>query len=134
MSSSRAPPQVPEGVRTTPLKVVRSRGGDDDDDDAPRADRSGRYLNTAPQGDRSMETLSQRLATDLRRQIKRLGTPAVLSVEWFDVVEALQHIANIAVMEEKLPRKQGENATLWEREDLTVRYMLEEGKLNVTLR
>ena len=57
----------------------------------------------------------------------------MLTAEWFSVVEALQHIANIAIMEERLP-KADDDATLWERDDLTVRYMLEEGKLNVTLR
>lgn len=137
-----AMPQQPEGQITTPLRVSDQSaarksggaGGDPDADKAPRVDRSGSYKNTGPEPDQAMETLSQRLASDLRRQIKRLGTPSLLTAEWFEVVEALQHITNIAVMEQRLPQKHGEDATLWERDDLTVRYMLEEGKLNVTLR
>eukprot|EP00276_Gloeochaete_wittrockiana_P010956 CAMPEP_0184656382 /NCGR_PEP_ID=MMETSP0308-20130426/16467_1 /TAXON_ID=38269 /ORGANISM="Gloeochaete witrockiana, Strain SAG 46.84" /LENGTH=271 /DNA_ID=CAMNT_0027093493 /DNA_START=184 /DNA_END=999 /DNA_ORIENTATION=+ len=47
--------------------------------------------------------------------------------------DSLQRIANIAVMEQKLPKKSDEG-TLWEREELTVRFLLEEGKLNMGLR
>ena len=93
-----------------------------------------KYQQSRVPEDANLETLSQRLAADLRRHVKRLGTPAPLTAEWFDNVESLQHIGNIAVMEQRLPQAHAASATLWERDDLTVRYMLEEGKLNVTLR
>jgi hypothetical protein len=93
-----------------------------------------KYQQSGPEPDTNMETLSQRLAADLRKHVKRLGTPAPVTAEWFDNVESLQHIGNIAVMEQRLPQSHAASATLWERDDLTVRYMLEEGKLNVTLR
>ena len=53
--------------------------------------------------------------------------------EWLGLTDSLQHIANVALMEHRLPRD-SEDSTLWEGEELTVRYMLEEGKLNLCLR
>lgn len=46
--------------------------------------------------------------------------------------EALQHAVNIALMERRLPSNGGES--LWEREGLCVRFLLEDGKLNLCLR
>lgn len=55
-----------QGARTTPLRVFdhgASRVSDGvSDNHAPRVDRSGKYKNTGPEPDKSMETLSQRLA------------------------------------------------------------------------
>eukprot|EP00966_Prymnesium_polylepis_P007470 171624-Prymnesium_polylepis.1 len=49
------------------------------------------------------------------------------------MVESLAHLANIALMEHRLPSKVSEQ-TLWEGEQLTVRFLLEEGKLNLCVR
>lgn len=56
----------------------------------------------------------------------------LFTADWVASCDSLQHIANIALMEHKLPRE--DSSTLWENDDLTVRYMLEEGKLNLCLR
>ena len=66
-----------------------------------------------------------------------LARPRHLSLthtqEWLGLTDSLQHIANVALLEHRLPRD-SEDSTLWEGEELTVRYMLEEGKLNLCLR
>ena len=49
------------------------------------------------------------------------------------MVDTVAHIANVAAMEDKLPNKR-EESTLWEGDELTVRFLLEEGKLNLCLR
>jgi hypothetical protein len=49
------------------------------------------------------------------------------------MVDSLVHISNIALMEHRLPRTESDT-TLWEGDELTVRFMLEEGKLNLCLR
>ncbi len=44
------------------------------------------------------------------------------------MIDSLVHISNIALMEHRLPRTGGEaDATLWEGDELTVRFLLEEG-------
>ena len=48
------------------------------------------------------------------------------------MVDSLTHIANIAAMEHRLP--EAANSTLWEGDQLTVRFLLEEGKLNLCMR
>jgi len=49
--------------------------------------------------------------------------------------DSLRHIADIAVMEQRLPKQEGqEEMTLWDKEDMAVRMVLEEGKLNMCLR
>ena len=88
----------------------------------------------------------------------QLGPYTLFSREWFDMVESLQHLTNIALMEQLLP-KTSTSATLWERDELTgalsllpvlcrhaspridlwcvlvaVRFLLEEGKLNLCIR
>ena len=40
--------------------------------------------------------------------------------EWLGLTDSLQHIANVALMEHRLPRD-SEDSTLWEGEELTVR-------------
>ena len=50
------------------------------------------------------------------------------------MIESLQHIANVASMEHRLPRDVNDSATLWEGDEQTVRFLLEEGKLNLCVR
>lgn len=80
----------------------------------------------------SIEELSKRLTADLRRHIRGLGACVVLSEEWCDVAECLARIADISQMEKELPKEK--DATLWDCEELALRYVLEDGKLNLCLR
>lgn len=80
----------------------------------------------------SIEDLSARLTADLRKNIRALGPYPVLSEKWAEMSRSLARIANISQMERDLPKK--EDATLWECEELALRYVLEDGKLNLCLR
>ena len=81
----------------------------------------------------TLEELSKKLANDLRGHVRNLEKSALFSREWIHLTESLQHIATIAKMEHRLP---AENAasTLWEEDEVVVRFILEEGKLNMCLR
>ena len=49
------------------------------------------------------------------------------------MLDSIEHIANIAKMEHRLP--QGDSSsTLWDGDEHSVRFVLEEGKLNLSLR
>jgi len=92
---------------------------------------SDRY-ETKSSGD-GIEDLSKKLTNDLRRHIRGMGAYQILSDEWKKMADNLGRIANISEMEKKLPRE-NEDATLWETEELALRYVLEDGKLNLCLR
>lgn len=80
-----------------------------------------------------IEALSKKLTADLRRHIRQLGSFPMLSDAWCEMADHLGRIANITEMEQKLPKETAE-ATLWECEELALRYILEDGKLNLCLR
>lgn len=86
-----------------------------------------------------------RLKCELREHIRFLTDYEILSVDWLKMAESLHQIANVAFMETHLPPadsnpllQQGKKdaGTLWdqERDELAVRILLEEGKLNLALR
>eukprot|EP00239_Pterosperma_sp_CCMP1384_P002268 CAMPEP_0197846372 /NCGR_PEP_ID=MMETSP1438-20131217/3124_1 /TAXON_ID=1461541 /ORGANISM="Pterosperma sp., Strain CCMP1384" /LENGTH=324 /DNA_ID=CAMNT_0043457995 /DNA_START=430 /DNA_END=1404 /DNA_ORIENTATION=- len=82
-----------------------------------------------------IDGLEKKLSVDLRKHIRKLQVYPVFTQEWFIMVETLQHITNVAIAEQKLPPKDStDGGTLWDRDELTVRFVLEEGKLNVCLR
>ena len=78
-------------------------------------------------------TLSDKLASDLRRSIRQLGSFPVLSEYWNQTADTFGRVATISDMESKLSASKT-GATLWETEELALRYLLEDGKLNLTLR
>lgn len=57
----------------------------------------------------------------------------ILSDPWFDMAEVFGRIANISDVESKLPASK-KDATLWETEEQALRFLLEDGKLNLCLR
>ena len=80
----------------------------------------------------TLDDLSRKLAVDLRKHVRRLEGHPMFSRDWIGMVDSLVHISNIAQMEHRLPRSG--DGTLWEGDELTVRFLLEEGKLNLCLR
>lgn len=79
--------------------------------------------------------------------VRNLFRPALLSLDWVFVADIIQSIATVALMEERSPvtptgskadpfspESQAKEKSLWDREDLCVRYIIEEGKLNMLLR
>jgi len=86
-----------------------------------------------------------RLKFELREHIRFLADYPILSTDWLRMAESLHQIANVAFMETHLPPsdqnpllQQGKktSGTLWdqEKDELAVRILLEEGKLNLALR
>mmetsp|Transcript_24776 Transcript_24776/g.62804 ORF Transcript_24776/g.62804 Transcript_24776/m.62804 type:complete len:296 (-) Transcript_24776:101-988(-) len=75
---------------------------------------------------------------DLRRIVKQIQAHTVFSSKWFAMLSSLQHMTDTAVHEQQANATiEGSGAvlaTLWERNELTIRYLLEEGKLNLCLR
>mmetsp|Transcript_27220 Transcript_27220/g.40647 ORF Transcript_27220/g.40647 Transcript_27220/m.40647 type:complete len:304 (+) Transcript_27220:136-1047(+) len=92
---------------------------------------SGRYA--TKDDDDEIMSISKTLSNDLRTHIKALGNFPILSESWCAMADTFGRIANISEMEAKLP-KEREDATLWECEELALRYVLEDGKLNLCLR
>ena len=80
-----------------------------------------------------LDELSRKLADDLRSQIRRLGSVPMFSDEWFDMANVFGRIANVSDMESKLAEGK-EDKTLWETEEQALRFLMEDGKLNLCLR
>ena len=80
-----------------------------------------------------LEGLSERLQSDLRRNIRVIGNFPILSDSWCGMAETLTRIAKVSEAEAKLP-KANDDATLWECEEIALRFVLEDGKLNLCLR
>ena len=80
-----------------------------------------------------MDDLNERLSADLRSQVRRLGNYQVFSQNWIDMVESLNRIADVSDMEVNLPQTK-DGATLWETDEQAIRFVLEDGKLNLCVR
>jgi hypothetical protein len=77
--------------------------------------------------------LSKRLQDDLRQAIHSLGSFRPFSDRWMTMSDALARIGHITKMEVTLP-KESKDATLWDCDELALRFLLEDGKLNLVLR
>jgi hypothetical protein len=77
--------------------------------------------------------LATKLQEDLRKSIHGLRMVPVCSRDWNDIADVMGRIATISEMERSLPQEK-EGATLWETEEAALRYVLEDGKLNLCLR
>ncbi|KAH7484221.1 hypothetical protein PRIC1_003520 [Phytophthora ramorum] len=80
----------------------------------------------------SFEELSAKLTADLRNHVRFMADYPVLSDDWIQMAEQIGRIGHITEMERQLPKKH--DATLWECEEIALRYLLEDGKLNLCLR
>lgn len=80
-----------------------------------------------------LEGLSERLAVDLRKSIRGLGNHAIFSDAWIEMATTCGRIAKISDMESTVAASKAD-ATLWETEEQALRYLLEDGKLNLCLR
>lgn len=57
----------------------------------------------------------------------------ILSDPWIEMAEVFGRIANISEVESNLPSAK-KDATLWETEEQALRFLLEDGKLNLCVR
>ena len=80
-----------------------------------------------------IEELSQKLTADLQKHIHLIASCPVLSEPWCKMADLVGRIASISDMEARLPKEHA-NATLWECEEVALRYVMEDGKLNLCLR
>ena len=71
-----------------------------------------------------IEDLSQRLQTDLRGHVRRLGDFPILSASWLDMAKSLRRIGDITRMEVEI-EKDSKDATLWECDEIALRFLLE---------
>lgn len=95
------------------------------------AAKSAKY--SAKDDNDELGSLATKLATDLRKHIRGLGSFPILSSQWLEMAEIFGRIASISDMESKLPSPK-DDATLWETEEQALRFLLEDGKLNLCLR
>mmetsp|Transcript_29467 Transcript_29467/g.40491 ORF Transcript_29467/g.40491 Transcript_29467/m.40491 type:complete len:324 (+) Transcript_29467:23-994(+) len=93
--------------------------------------KSDRY--SAKDDTDELELITDKLALDLRKSIRQLEIFPILSEAWFQMAETFVRIASISEMESKLPAAK-KDATLWETEEQALRFILEDGKLNLCLR
>eukprot|EP01138_Halocafeteria_seosinensis_P002199 gb/GECG01002251.1/.p1 GENE.gb/GECG01002251.1/~~gb/GECG01002251.1/.p1 ORF type:complete len:313 (+),score=45.05 gb/GECG01002251.1/:1-939(+) len=81
----------------------------------------------------SLADLSKKLTEDLRRNVRSLVFCDVLTAQWIKTAESLSRIAQITNMEKELPKTE-QDQTLWDGEELALKYILEDGKLNLCVR
>ena len=81
----------------------------------------------------ALEDLSNKLAEDLRKHIRKLASFPLFADAWFEMAEVLGRVANVSDMESKLAAGK-EDKTLWETEEQALRFLLEDGKLNLCLK
>jgi hypothetical protein len=80
-----------------------------------------------------LEELSNRLADDLHQQMRSLGNYPLFSESWFTMADVLGRVAAVSDMESKLSASKSDG-TLWETEEQALRFLMEDGKLNLCLR
>ena len=97
--------------------------------------KADRYSTAKGETDGGLDDLTRKLADDLRIQIRKLGCVPLFSDEWFDMADVFGRIANVSDMESKLAEgKKEEGKTIWETEEQALRFLMEDGKLNLCLR
>lgn len=106
----------------------------------------------------ALERMSKRLSGDVRSKIRRIAPPVQpMTDEWLEQLAYIQHLASVAATEERSGFASAENAlaedlntggssesgdglgktahaTVWEKEDVCVRLVIEEGKPNLLVR
>lgn len=95
------------------------------------ASKDDKYITKDDSDD--FDALTEKLAADLRRSIRQLENYPILSDGWFEMAETFGRVATISEMESKLPSTK-QDATLWETEEQAIRFLMEDGKLNMCLR
>ena len=96
--------------------------------------KSDKYASLKGSGDNDgLEELSKKLAEDLRKQMRKLGSVPLFSEAWFEMADVFGRMAMVSDMESKLAAGK-EDKTIWETEEQALRFLMEDGKLNLCLR
>eukprot|EP01061_Rhynchopus_euleeides_P011050 TRINITY_DN20635_c0_g1_i1.p1 TRINITY_DN20635_c0_g1~~TRINITY_DN20635_c0_g1_i1.p1 ORF type:complete len:295 (+),score=102.89 TRINITY_DN20635_c0_g1_i1:41-925(+) len=80
----------------------------------------------------TLDVMNKRLSQDLRNRVRRVAHYPPMTPEWREVADIVHHLGQVACMESKEVTKR--DGTVWEREELCVRYIIEESKTNMLLR
>lgn len=81
-----------------------------------------------------LENLATKLTDDLHSQLHLIGSEPVLSKEWCAMSDLCGRIAHVTEVEARLDKDKSGSVTIWEGEELALRYLMEDGKLTVCLR
>lgn len=111
----------------------------------PATNRKAAYLNSEVSLESTREERINRLQKELREHVRSIVDYDPLTKNWVRLSDSMQQVANVALMEEYLPQHSAnpldqigkkKSGTLWdqEKDEMTVRIILEEGKLNLILR
>jgi hypothetical protein len=82
--------------------------------------KSDRYTSTKSNGADDLEDLSNRLASDLRKNIRQLGSYPLFSRGWLTMAEICGRVAAISDRESSLSSSK-EDGTIWETEEQALR-------------
>ena len=80
-----------------------------------------------------LEGLSNRLTRDLKQNVRLITDCPILSDGWCAMADFVGRVKAITDIEAALP-KEDEAQTMWEGNELALRYVMENGKLNLCLR
>jgi hypothetical protein len=101
---------------------------------ATRALTPSHYAVTKRTSSAGLGTLSTKLAENLRDEIKTLHSGvAVHSEEWTAMAAVVSRVATISEMERELSAESAPEASLWEGEEMALRFVMDEGKSKVVL-
>jgi hypothetical protein len=84
-----------------------------------------------------LKTMAAMMSAALRDMVASVNSCQVLSSDWILNVERLQAISSEAINSQSTASARASSVavtTLWDRDELAVRFLLEEGKLNLYLR
>jgi len=98
------------------------------DEDAGRALQYASYDASSE----TVERMNRRLAGDLRNRIRKIQLCPPFCPEWNDQVETLAHLSTVAQAEDR--ESTVRDGTVWERDELCIRIVVEEGKINLLAR
>ena len=98
------------------------------------ASRHHAYVVSGKRTSSGLGDLSMKLAEDLRADVKTLtlGAP-ILSPNWTQTARVIARVASISDTERALAEEAGVESTLWEGEELALRFVLDEGKSKIVL-
>ena len=94
--------------------------------------KADRY--SAKERGNELEDIVSRLGSELRAKIRTLGNHPLYSEAWCEMAEVFGRIASISDIEISLSAASKSDGTLWETEEQALRYLVEDGKLNLCLR
>jgi hypothetical protein len=106
------------------------------------SDKSGTYATSTESASETLEKLGRKVANEVRYRVRRFTHAEPLTGAWLELLEPLKFLASVAEKEDDhstatttasttTPAKE---TTVWERDEVCVRIIVEEGKINLMAR